>query len=209
MRILHACRTRWPPPGRRSRSGAAGLSWACQPSRDVTVITGSSPWIPYSEARLAHTGCGIKTELSKLSATLPLGTQRLVVGCAHQRPRHRRERNGLAAPASARQRCCCKRQSFVYDKAGFVAGCVTRVPPHVAGSKRRWSALDGLTIRHGNYGATQRPRKATEEPFGWMKMIGGLRRLTARRVAPVESPRLTPDRFWEAAREFVETAEGG
>jgi Transposase DDE domain len=58
------------------------------------------------------------------------------------------------------------------------------VTPHVAG-KRRFSALDGRTTRHAGYAVSQRRRKVIEEGFGWMKDIGGLRKLRHRGKAKV------------------------
>jgi hypothetical protein len=56
-------------------------------------------------------------------------------------------------------------------------GC--NVTPHVA-RKSRYSAIDGRTTRHAGYAQSQRRRKLVEERFGWMKDIGGLRKLKHR-----------------------------
>ena len=53
------------------------------------------------------------------------------------------------------------------------------VTPHVA-AKDRFSAIDGRTTRYGSYAVSQRRRKLVEEPFGWMKTVGGLRKLRHR-----------------------------
>jgi hypothetical protein len=67
-----------------------------------------------------------------------------------------------------------------YDTQGFVAGVrALRITPHVA-AKDRFSAIDGRTTRHGGYAVSQRRRKLVEEPFGWMKTIGGLHKLRHR-----------------------------
>ena len=64
-----------------------------------------------------------------------------------------------------------------YDTKDFVAGCRKRaVSPHVA-RKRRHSAIDGRTVRHTGYAVSQRVRKRVEEIFGWMKTVGGGRKL--------------------------------
>ena len=57
--------------------------------------------------------------------------------------------------------------------------------PHVA-RKSRHSAIDGRTTRHPGYAVSQRRRKRIEEIFGWMKTIGGLRKLRHRGTAKVE-----------------------
>ena len=66
-----------------------------------------------------------------------------------------------------------------YDTADFVAR--TRAmgfTPHVAPStNNRRSAIDGRTTRHGGHVVSQRIRKRIEEPFGWVKTVGGGRKL--------------------------------
>jgi transposase len=72
-----------------------------------------------------------------------------------------------------------------YDSADFVAElrrmCVT---PHVA-AKARSSAVDGRTTRHAGYAVSQRKRKQIEEPFGWGKTVGQLRKTMLRGLARV------------------------
>ena len=50
--------------------------------------------------------------------------------------------------------------------------------------KARWSAIDGRTTRHVGYHVSQRKRKLVEQVFGWMKTVGGLRKLRHRGVVP-------------------------
>lgn len=52
------------------------------------------------------------------------------------------------------------------------------VTPHIAARKR--TKLDGRTLRHRGYRTSQRIRKRVEEPFGWMKTAGSLRRFLHR-----------------------------
>jgi transposase len=67
-----------------------------------------------------------------------------------------------------------------YDTKGFVADTRTvNATPHVA-QKRRGSAVDGRTTRHEGYRVSQQKRKRVEEIFGWMKTVGGLRKLRHR-----------------------------
>ena len=67
-----------------------------------------------------------------------------------------------------------------YDTTDFVADlrrmCVT---PHVA-AKAKGSAIDGRTTRHAGYAVSQRKRKLVEEPFGWGKTVGPLRKTMLR-----------------------------
>ena len=64
-----------------------------------------------------------------------------------------------------------------YDTRDFVAALRGRgVTPHVArNDRRRRSAIDGRTTRHAGYGVSQRRRK--QEVFGWLKTVGGGRKL--------------------------------
>jgi transposase len=53
------------------------------------------------------------------------------------------------------------------------------ITPHVA-QKAAGSRIDGRTTRHPGYRVSQRKRKLIEQVFGWMKTIGGLRKLRHR-----------------------------
>jgi transposase len=67
-----------------------------------------------------------------------------------------------------------------FDVASFVAEVRARgVTPHVA-QKVKGSAIDGRTTRHAGYEISQQKRKLIEQVFGWMKTIGGLRKLRHR-----------------------------
>jgi transposase len=68
-----------------------------------------------------------------------------------------------------------------YDNRAFVRGCRgRRITPHVAQfpkTRTRRSAIDGRTTRHLGYRESQRWRKRIEEFFGWLKTVGGGRKL--------------------------------
>ena len=67
-----------------------------------------------------------------------------------------------------------------YDTKEFVAECrQMNATPHVA-QKARHSAIDARTTRHAGYGISQQRRKRIEEIFGWMKTVGGMRKLRHR-----------------------------
>ena len=69
-----------------------------------------------------------------------------------------------------------------YDTRAFAQTCrQMKVTPHVA--QRRHSAIDGRTTRHASYQLSQRARKRVEEIFGWVKVVGGGRKLRYRGVA--------------------------
>jgi transposase len=66
-----------------------------------------------------------------------------------------------------------------YDVASFVGGVrELEITPHMA--QKAQSAIDGRTTRHAGYAISQRKRKLVEQVFGWMKTVGGLRKLRHR-----------------------------
>jgi transposase/rhodanese-related sulfurtransferase len=69
-----------------------------------------------------------------------------------------------------------------YDTRDFVANlramdATPHVAPHAVG---RRSAIDARTTRHAGYVVSQQKRKLVEQGFGWMKTIGGVRKLRHR-----------------------------
>jgi transposase len=71
-----------------------------------------------------------------------------------------------------------------YDTRDFVTTLRSmHATPHVAQfatTPHRRSAIDGRTTRHPGYAVSQQKRKLVEQGFGWMKTIGGLRKLRHR-----------------------------
>ena len=71
-----------------------------------------------------------------------------------------------------------------YDTRDFVAQLrALHVTPHVAqyaATPHRRSAIDARTTRHPGYAISQQKRKLVEQGFGWMKTVGGLRKLRHR-----------------------------
>ena len=74
-----------------------------------------------------------------------------------------------------------------YDTRDFVDALRgLAVTPHVAQNlTKRASAIDRRTTRHAGYETSQQHRKRIEEIFGWLKMIGLLRKTHHRGVARV------------------------
>ena len=69
-----------------------------------------------------------------------------------------------------------------FDTNYFVTACrEMNVTPHVA--CRQWSIVDQRTIRHPGYQLSQRVRQRIEEIFGWIKTVGGGRKLRYMGVA--------------------------
>ena len=67
-----------------------------------------------------------------------------------------------------------------YNTRSFVAAVrALNITPHVA-EKKRYSAIDQRTTTWEGYAVSLRRRKIVEEAFGWMKTVGGLRKLRHR-----------------------------
>jgi len=70
-----------------------------------------------------------------------------------------------------------------YDTKDFVAEARNmKATPHVTQNvhARRRSAIDGRTTRHAGYLISQKKRHRIEEIFGWLKTVGGMRKLRHR-----------------------------
>ena len=74
-----------------------------------------------------------------------------------------------------------------YDTKDFVRELRgMNITPHVAQNNRnRASAIDERTTRHLSYEVSQRKRKRIEESFGWMKIIGMLKKVKLRGLEKV------------------------
>jgi hypothetical protein len=71
-------------------------------------------------------------------------------------------------------------QEFVRELRGM------NITPHVAqNDTNRSSAIDQRTARHRSYEVSQRKRKRVEQSFGWMKMVGMLRKVKLRGIDKV------------------------
>ena len=72
-----------------------------------------------------------------------------------------------------------------YDTPDFVDGCRTlKITPHVA-AKSKGSQIDGRTTNRAGYAISQKKRKRVEEPFGWIKTYGNMKKLLVRGNANV------------------------
>src|SRR5580700_7448363 len=71
-------------------------------------------------------------------------------------------------------------QEFVRERRGM------NITPHVAqNSTNQRSAVAERTTRHAGYEVSQRKRKRVEQSFGWMKMIGMLKKVKLRGIDKV------------------------
>ena len=143
------------------------------------------------EARLARKGRGKEAKLCYAGHTLVENRNGLIVEAELTQASGTAEREaGLRLLARARRRRRGRLSVGAdkgYDTAGFVAGVrELGATPHVA-RKMRGSAIDGRTSRHRGYAMSLRRRKLIEQGYGWMKVVGGLRKLRHRGKAKVSA----------------------
>ena len=91
------------------------------------------------------------------------------------------ERDAALSLVAARPRTrCTVGGDKGYDTRGFVTTLrALGATPHIAPQAKR-RTLDRRTTRHAGYTVSQRVRKRIEEVFGWMKTVGGMRKLKHR-----------------------------
>jgi transposase len=167
-----------PPPGGGGRNPE--VDWRGQRRSNATHRSATDP-----EARLARKGDSQAAKLCYAGHSLTENRHGLIVECELTEANGTAEREaGLRLVGRQRRRGGRKRMSVGadrgYDARDFVAGLrALGATPHVA-RKKRFSAIDGRTTRHAGYAVSQRRRKLVEEPFGWMKTVGGLHKLRHR-----------------------------
>ena len=133
------------------------------------------------EARLARKGAGKEAKLSYTGNVLMDNRNGLVADVETMQADGTAERDAAAVmiesiPGDDRVTIGADKG---YDTKGFVADArALNATPHVA--QKKHSAVDGRTTRHEGYRISQQKRKRVEEIFGWMKTIGGLRKLRHR-----------------------------
>jgi len=130
------------------------------------------------EARLAKKGAGKEAKLCFAGHVLMENRTGLVVDVVVTRATGTAERETALdmlerVPGSQRITVGADKG---YDTRDFVTACrEMNVTPHVA--RRQWSIVDKRTTRHAGYQISQRIRKRIEEIFGWLKTVGGGRKL--------------------------------
>lgn len=136
------------------------------------------------DARLARKGAGKEAKLSYSGHVLMENRNGLAVDVAVLRATGTAEREAAIAMVGALPDG--GRITVGADKNYDTRDCVAQlreldVTPHVAqNDTNRRSAIDGRTTRHAGYEVSQLKRKRIEEIFGWLKTVGGLRKLRHR-----------------------------
>ena len=143
-----------------------------------------------SAARLYKKGAGQPAKLSYMGHALMENRNGLAVLGGVSQATGTAERE--MALAMIDRRGCAKRITLGADKAYDVMQFVhdlrdRSVTPHIAidghlsaTGKRRKTAIDARTTRHGGYDISQRCRKRIEEVFGWIKSSAGLTKVKLR-----------------------------
>ena len=130
------------------------------------------------ESRLAKKGKGKEAKLRFAGHVLMENRNGLVVDVSLTQATGTAERDAaidLLEKVPGRQRITVGADKG-YDNDDFVTTCrEMNITPHVA--CRQWTNLDRRTTRHPGYQVSQRVRKRVEEIFGWIKMVGGGRKL--------------------------------
>jgi transposase len=134
------------------------------------------------EAQLMRKGLGKETKLCFAGHVLMENRNGLVVDMDLTQATGRAEREAalrMLDRLPRRKRRLTLGGDKGYDTREFVAELRQRkVTPHVAQNQSgRRSAIDGRTTSHGGYKVSQRLRKRVEEIFGWVKTVGGGRKL--------------------------------
>ena len=172
---------RKPKKGSRGRRGGGGrnpeVDFRGQKRSNQTHYSPTDP-----DALLARKGNGREARLSLAGHVLMENRHGLVVDVEVTKATGTSERG--AGLRMLRRSCRTRRRRTLgadkqYDTQDFVKGCrELGVTPHVAqNTSGRSSAIDGRTVRRAGYGVSQRIRKRVEEIFGWLKTVGGGRKL--------------------------------
>jgi transposase len=161
-----------PPPGGKD----PGVDFHGQRRTNETHASMTDP-----EARLARKGNGQETKLAYAGHVLMENRTGLIVDIVLSRADGRAERRAALdmLDRQERPRRVTLGADKGYDTADFIAACRERgVTPHVAQhTTNRSSRIDDRVTRHPGYRVSQRVRKRVEEIFGWIKTIGGGRKL--------------------------------
>jgi len=138
------------------------------------------------DARLARKGPGKEAKLSYAGHVLLDNRHGLVANVCATAATGTAEREGALLLLSALRHGGTVGGDKGFDVPSFVAGArALTITPHVA-QKVKGSGIDGRTTRHAGYTISQQKRKLIEQVFGWMKTVGGLRKLRHRGGALVD-----------------------
>ncbi len=144
------------------------------------------------ESRLYRKSSGQEARLSYLGHTVVENRNGLVVAAMATQADGTAEYDaGLLMVADLmkrRKRRITLGADKAYDTQDFVATVreLGATPHVIQNNTNRRSAIDERTTRHAGYRVSLSKRWLVEKPFGWMKQIGGLRKVKLRGLAKVE-----------------------
>ena len=171
-----------PPP---DDPGNPTVNFHGEPRSNATHASTTDP-----DAKLARKGNGKEAKLSYTGSVLMENRNGLAVDATVDLATGTAEREAAFAmagqiPGGGRVTLGGDKN---YDTAAFVADLRSlNVTPHVAqNDAHRRSAIDQRTTRHPGYQISQQKRKRVEEIFGWLKTVGGLRKLRHRGLERVQ-----------------------
>jgi transposase len=163
-----------PPPGGAGVGRNAERDFHGEKRSNDTHASATDP-----DARLFRKGRGKEAKLCHMGHIMTENRHGLIVDARLTEANGTAEcTTGLDMVEDNGGRRCTLGADKNYDTATFVAGCRARgCVPHVAqNNSHRRAAIDRRTTRHPGYAISQIKRKRIEEPFGWMKTVGGLRK---------------------------------
>ncbi len=170
-----------PPPPPPDDPGNPSIDFHGETRTNATHRSTTDP-----DARLARKGRGKEAKLAYQGHVLMENRHGLAVNAQVTQASGTAERDAAVAltaaiPSAASQVTLGADKG--YDTRGFVEEMrALHITPHVAQNTARsgGSAIDSRTTRHPGYATRQRVRKRIEEIFGWLKTVGGLRKLRHR-----------------------------
>jgi transposase len=145
-----------------------------------------------AQARLYKKSYGQEAKLSYLGHTLVENRNGLIVAAMTTQADGTAERDAgilmLDELTAGRRTRVTVGADKAYDTQDFVATVrELGVTPHLTqNNTNRRSALDERTTRHVGYRISLSKRWLVEKPFGWLKQIGGLRKVKLRGLAKVD-----------------------
>jgi transposase len=142
------------------------------------------------DARLYRKSNGQESKLAYLGHTMVENRNGMIAAAAvtHATGKAEREAALEMGKMLARGKRITVGADKAYDSKDFVASMrEIRATPHVLqNNKNRRSAIDARTTRHPGYAISVQKRWLVEKPFGWLKRIGGMRKVKLRGLDKVQ-----------------------
>jgi hypothetical protein len=170
------------PPDPPPAGGSPSMNFRGQPRTNATHQSTTDP-----DARLYKKAVGRPAQLAYAAHVLMENRSGLIVNaCVLPAAGHGERKAELIMTDGLAGGRITLAMDKGYDAPAFIAELRQMdVTPHMAQhTTNRRSAIDRRTTRHPGYAVSQRKRKLVEQAFGWIKMVGGLRKLRHRGGRP-------------------------